>query len=173
MSDTFSPLHSLTTSLAEADRLGGELRRDRLRERRFGYVICGAGFLIPKGVPSEVVTNPPIHQLPWLTSCIRGFFNQRGNVLPVFDLSPLFHRDMRHGVSPYLLTIDSGERGLALVIDELPFVLSCIPVERSGPLSLPEIVAGAVQRAFTGAGRTWFEVDHLVLYRSAADAVLN
>jgi len=172
MSDTFSP-QSLTASLAEADRLDGELKRGRLRERRFGYVVCGVGFLIPKGVPSEVVTTPTIHKLPWLTSCIRGFFNQRGNVVPVFDLSPLFRHERRKGVTPYLLAIDSGERGLALVIDELPFVLSCTPIERPDQLSLPDIVAGAVERTFTGAGRIWFEFDHLLLYRSAADAVVN
>ncbi|MGQ0658619.1 MAG: chemotaxis protein CheW [Chromatiales bacterium] len=170
-STSFTPLQSSVASLQEADWFGGQLQRER--ERRFGYVVCGAGFLVPRGVASEIVATPVTHLLPWLTPCIRGFFNQRGNVVPVFDLSPLFKREIRKGTRSHLLAIDSGERGLAVVIDELPMVLSCTPREEADMVGLPALVARSVQGVCTGGGRSWYEVDHFSLYRNVAEAALD
>ena len=169
-----APAGSARSQAGDAGRLlAAEMQNLDKHERRFGYCVCGTGFVVPQGVQSEVVSNPVIHPLPWVTPCLRGMFNQRGNAVPVFDLSPLFDHEPEEKACAYMLITDSGERAAGLVVDGLPVVLTCEPSEMPQLDSLPPLIAHTVQATYSAAGQNWYEVDHQALFRSITQKVLD
>ena len=167
-------MHASIASLEEASLLlSAGVPSGEQRERRFGYTVCGTGFLVPKGLASEIVTTPVIHALPWMTPCLRGLLNQRGNVVPIFDLAPLFDQEQPHIDRAHVLILDTGERAVGVMMDTLPTVVTCTPQTDIDMTALPTLIARAVQCAYAGAGQIWYEVNHATLYRAVAEAVLN
>jgi chemotaxis signal transduction protein len=100
-------------------------------------------------------------------------FNQRGNAVPVFDLSPLFDHEPKEEACAYMLITDSGERAAGLVVDGLPAVLTCEPSEMPQLANLPPVIAQTVRATYTAAGQEWYEVDHLALFRLITQEVLD
>jgi chemotaxis signal transduction protein len=148
--------------------LAAEVQGPARRERRFGFRIGGTGFLVPAGVASEIVQDPVIHRMPWQTPHIRGLLSHRGNVVPVFDLSALFHTVVRSETSTYLLILDSGERAGGVIVDTLPAMLACEADEHPDFSGLPSPLSDTVQGTRVAAGERWFELDHMALFSALA-----
>jgi twitching motility protein PilI len=156
-------------SIADAGLLlAAEVQGPVRRDRRFGFRIGGTGFLVPNGVTSEIVQNPVIHRLPWHTPHLRGLTSHRGNVVPVFDLSVLFHTVVRADSNAFMLILDSGERAVGVFIDTLPTMLVCDTDEHPDFSALPSPLPDTVQATFVAAGERWFELDHLALFSALA-----
>lgn len=153
--------------------LAAEVHEGNRHERRYGYRICGTGFLVPRGIHSEIVSNPVLHLLPWVTPCLRGMLNQRGHVVPVFDLAPVFDHERMDGACAYVLIIDRGERAVGVTIDALPAAVTCEPDTDPDLSTLPALMAQAVQATCKAAGQRWYEIDHLALFRAIAQTVLD
>jgi chemotaxis signal transduction protein len=148
--------------------LAAEIQVENPRSRRFGFRIAGTGFLVPVGVTSEVIHQPRLFPLPWRVPCMRGLINVRGNVAPVFDLSPLLSPGAASPDTPYALIIDSGHKAVGLLTETLPVTLQC-DADDSPPLhDLPPALAPFLRASLQGNRQRWFELDHLACMRALA-----
>ncbi len=148
--------------------LAAEVQGPARRERRFGFRIGGTGFLVPAGVASEIVQNPVLHRMPWQTPHLRGLLSHRGNVVPVFELSALFHTVVRSEPGAYLLILDGGERAGGVFVDTLPTMLACEADEHPDFSGVPSPLSDTVQGTRVAAGERWFELDHMALFTALA-----
>ncbi|MCG3203067.1 MAG: hypothetical protein NFCOHLIN_02985 [Gammaproteobacteria bacterium] len=148
--------------------LAAEVQGPARRERRFGFRIGGTGFLVPAGVASEIVQNPVIHRMPWRAPQMRGLVSHRGNVVPVFDLSALFHTVVRSEPGAYLLILDCGERAGGVFVDTLPTMLVCEADEHPDFSDLPSPLSDTMQGTRVAAGERWFDLDHMALFSALA-----
>ena len=169
---------TLAPSISASDAgllLAAEVETNARSERRFGFKVCGIGLLVPVGVSSEVVTSVKISRLPWQIPFVRGMLNLRGNVVPVFDVSPLFPTAVRPPVSSeFIIALDSGPKAVCIVADTLPTSLTCHPIESAPPSSpLPTLLADHVRSSVSSSDETWFEIDHLAFFRQLAQQPLS
>jgi twitching motility protein PilI len=147
--------------------LAAEIQGEAARARRFGFRLGGFGFLVPLGVTSEVLQQARLYALPWQVPCMRGLVNVRGNVVPVFDLTPLFG-DGAASETPYTLIIDGGYRAVGLMTATLPTTLQCEADEEGLETGIPPVLAPYVRGSATANRQRWFEFDHLTCLQALA-----
>jgi chemotaxis signal transduction protein len=138
-------------------------------EIRYGYRIGQMGFLVGDGIISEVITNPVIHPLPRHSEYLQGVINQRGKIVPVFDLYGLFEDNARERDTQTVLVLGQGNNTAGLLIDDLPRTMQ-VTDEPCATLELPEVAADYVKPLFTINHRPWSELDFQGLLRHLANA---
>jgi len=138
---------------------------------RYGFRIGQRALLTQPGVSGEVVVSPTIYRVPLAPPWLVGVVNQRGNIVPVFELATwLGQREPERDGAPIVLVLGKGEAAAGLCVDGLPKAI--VPGESSVPAStleaLPEAAAGFLRPAFRQEGTDWLELDHIGLFGSLA-----
>ncbi len=125
--------HSNQISLLQQSTTNVEPLVSESRDFRYGFKLGDLGFLIPKTVLSEVISNPNIYPIPNTTTWMKGLISVRGNFATVFDLNDIFELQLvGNPASVMVLQIDS---------DYIAF-----PIDSAHSLELPEI---ATEETFT------------------------
>lgn len=126
---------------------------------RYGFKIGGIGFLVPEFTETEVLDSPPLYPIPLAPGWLVGMLNQRGNVVPVFDLAPVL-RSATYVPGPRkVLLLGRSTHMLGLVIDELPKPV--LEGERA-PENIDrirELVPFTTPR-FRSVGTVWMDFDY-------------
>jgi len=145
---------------------------------RYGFRIGRYGFLSRPGLSGEVVVAPVIYRVPLAPPWLAGVLNQRGNIVPVFELSyltegaphtPSAEPDAADRGERVVVVLGKGDEAVGLFADGLPRALA--PAAEPPPSlgsSLPEIVADYMRPAFSRDGVVWMELDYAGLFRSLA-----
>jgi len=146
----------------------GELRRATVR---FGYRVGSMGFLVARGVLSELLPHPATYPIPNAPAALRGFVNRQGALVPVWDLHVLLDDAPAVETRESILLLGRGESRIGLVIDGLPRSLKRLePVSRLP--APPALLRDYVQAAYTGDGTLWMEFDCEGLLRAQAQQAL-
>ncbi len=145
---------------------------------RYGFRIGRYGFLSRPGLSGEVVVAPVIYRVPLAPPWLAGVLNQRGNIVPVFELSyltegaphtPAAEPDAADRGERVVVVLGKGDEAVGLFADGLPRALA--PAAEPPPSlgsSLPEVVADYIRPAFSRDGVVWMELDYAGLFRSLA-----
>ena len=86
-------------------------------QTRYGFTIGPVGCLIAENTLSEVVNNPVIYKLPTLSKILKGVINQRGNIIPVFDLREMLGVNSADSTTRTVLILGQGGKSAGLLID--------------------------------------------------------
>ena len=128
--------------------------------QRYGIKISGMGFLLPEGKLSEVVIDYVIHPIPNTQKWFLGMINMRGNLVPVFDIGTLLKVDDKNAIAGdrKLLLLDSSEKAVCILIDDLPTTISLDLPEKKSP-NFPDMIAEFTGDVFLDHGQAWCELD--------------
>lgn len=138
---------------------------------RYGFQVGGICLLIRENTTSEVIEQPPVYRLPNTPVWLLGLVNLRGNLVPVFDVKPLFDLKAPEGREKHrLLVLDQGDRAVGIMIDGLPH-----PASISQPLSrlppLPAELQAHVDKAYAQDDLIWLEFDHQAFFQSMSERI--
>jgi chemotaxis signal transduction protein len=135
--------------------------------KRYGYRVGSFGFLVAEHVRSEVVRAPAISNLPHSPEWLLGLMNLRGNLVPVADLRSLCGESPAPRAPATVLVLDSGEKAIAIPIEDLPVALAD-PRPLDAAPHLPPLLDGHAGPAFEADDRIWLAFDHDKFFRALA-----
>jgi chemotaxis signal transduction protein len=108
---------------------------------------------------SEVVIQAVIYPLPGVPFWFRGLLNQRGNLLPVFDVQQLLDPDDQRQNRRTVLILEQGSEAVGMLIDGLPQAVILAQTLPHVP-ALPAVLAAHVPTAYTAHDTVWLDFDH-------------
>lgn len=174
--ETMPPANSLrdraeigSTDADGGRRSEGEHTPEKPVDLRFGYRAGGVGFLVRRGVASEVLSAPPVFPFPRMPASLLGFVNLRGVIVPVLDLAGLVMGDARHAGGRFMIVLDRGAGAVAIPIDNLPVTLNHL-VSAAGVMACPPRLQGFLRGVMLDGCQHWHELDHRSLMRQAMSA---
>lgn len=120
----------------------------------------------------EVFDNLALCRLPNTPSWLRGVANQRGNMVPVFDLYTLFglKRPENDGKkrAKYLI-FDQKDSAVGMVIEDLPVRIELEPDERMAAIPpLPARLQPYVRLCYRHEGKLWIAWDVHALFEAVS-----
>ncbi len=137
---------------------------------RYGFRIGHLSLLVPEGVMTEVLDKPVVYPLPRGPRWLAGMINQRGNVIPLFDLFELSGSTETPPRVRRVLLIGHSVHAVAMYIDELPQALTATD-RVAVAASLPGILRSFVEPAFFAQDSHWCEFDYVGFFHHlSADA---
>jgi twitching motility protein PilI len=136
-------------------------------ESMFGIQIASFGFLVSPSIYCEVLDKIHINALPNVNPLLSGVLNLRGNLVPVFDLQPLLKTDMSEIKKRRIISIDRGEKAVALWIDGFPEIIdkSCLQSIQQLPV-VPGLLQRFVTRGYLKDDQLWLEAKFDDLFKS-------
>ena len=134
---------------------------------RYGYSIGTMGFLVGDGIISEVIINPVIHPIPSHSEFLLGVINQRGTIVPVFDLNDLFADGLHNKESKTILILGQGNDTAGLLINDLPQTVQVTDIP-CNDIVFPQIANEFIRPLFRVNNRCWAELDFQGLLASLA-----
>jgi chemotaxis signal transduction protein len=126
---------------------------------RFGVRVGACHLLIAPQTLSEVVAHPALYPLPHTPRWFLGILNQRGNLLPVFDLHQVLQMDAQEDGQRTALILDQGSDAVGLCIDGMPQSVRLEQHLRQVP-PVPPLLATHVEAAYRAGKTTWLDFDH-------------
>jgi len=128
--------------------------------QRYGFQVGGLGLLLPEGKLSEVVMDYVVHPIPNTQKWFIGMINMRGNLVPVLDIGMLLGSSVEddHVCNRKLLLLDSAEKAVCILIDDLPVTISLEQPEEQAQ-DLPNLLAEYTGDAFGDHNQVWTEFD--------------
>jgi chemotaxis signal transduction protein len=126
---------------------------------RFGFCVGPLRLLILPQTFSEVVTQAMIYPLPNVPPWFLGVLNQRGNLLPVFDLHQMLATEDRQRDHYTVLVLDQGSDAVGIRIDGMPQALTLHHALGRVP-PLPAAIAAYVPAAYSTGETVWCEFEH-------------
>lgn len=127
---------------------------------RYGFRVGGFGFILAQEKFGEVMEDIAIHPIPNTQKWFLGMVNMRGNLVPVFDYKLLLNPGDNNldRKKERLMIMDSGDRAVGVIIDELPKPVDLGEPEERLP-DLPEILEEHVGKAYDCEQQIWLEFD--------------
>jgi len=133
---------------------------------RYGYQVSGQGFLISKGMKSEVVEDKKIYPVPKAGGLLLGMMNLRGNLIPVFTLGQALNLSTNKS-SIVLVMGESGDE-VALTIDDYPKPVHEITLLSDLP-PYPETILPFISPGTSYENVNWSELDCHAFFKGCAN----
>jgi chemotaxis signal transduction protein len=157
-----SELEALVYDLHDAIAKGEQVLR------RYGARIGEFRFLLPAGVPAELLPTQSTARLPLSPPELLGVINVRGALAPLFDLARLKQDGLEdvplmHDASetPMVVMIGVGNNAFAIVIDGfLRTLVDPVAVDSDGlKAPVPASLVSSVGAPWRADESVWFEFD--------------
>jgi twitching motility protein PilI len=139
---------------------------------RFGFRVGQLRLLITPQTFSEVVMQAVIYPLPIVPIWFLGLLNQRGNLLPVFDLHQLLEAGNRSHDKRTVLVLDQGSDAVGIPIDGMPQAITLKQTLGHVP-PLPTVLAAHVLTAYTTGEMVWLEFDHRGFFTAIGTQIMR
>lgn len=136
---------------------------------RYGYRVGVVGFLVQQGLTSEVIQDPVIYPLPRTTRALAGVINQRGNLVPVFDMKNVLNLAPESAGPVLVLILGKGDLAAGILIDGVPKAVP-VTLQPCAGHKLPEVLDGYVRHGFSANGLDWLELDYQGFFKHLATA---
>ena len=155
-----TPVAALTRFRPDTSSLNSHAR-DRIEYVRQGVKVGATGILLPYLGKAEIIELESVCPIPNTPMWFLGMINNRGNLLPVFDLK-LFMEMNAEQTPRWLMILGHGGRAAGLCIDTLPVAIEnpqqadidSIDLQTSIPAALRPHLAGA----YLHKGALWMDV---------------
>ena len=114
------------------------------------------GLLVPESTISEIIDGASIYPVPNTAHWLLGMINQRGALVPVFDLAALL--DAPRETIARVLVVGGGPEACAFPVDALPRPIPLgEPVDPRPPVPAP--FEAHARAAYLVDEQLWLEVD--------------
>lgn len=128
-------------------------------ENYHGLTVGDLGLLLASDkVVSEIFETLPQCALPNTPAWVHAMANQRGNIIPIFDLAIMLGMPKMDTKRPYYMVIGQNEDAFGVLLDRLPEKVRLQPedeLENRPPI--PRKLAPFVNRSYGIGGRIWLE----------------
>jgi len=139
---------------------------------RYGFRYENIGFIIGKGVLSEVINDYVVYPMPNCSDWLTGLANVRGNLVPVYDLRKLFQLEVAESFYKHLLVIDQGSDSVGVLIEDLPQSLETIDWKPSSYRpKLAVNISEYIKASYLIDAVAWIDFDHAEFFKSIKDSV--
>ena len=130
---------------------------------RFGFCVGHLRLLLMPHTFSEVIPQAVIYPLPNVPPWFLGVLNQRGNLLPVFDLHQLLRARNRGHDNHTVLVLDQGSDAVGMLIDGMPQAVTLTRTQGQVP-ALSQALKAYVPAAYRAGDTVWLEFDHQAFF---------
>ncbi len=129
---------------------------------RHGFIVGSIALLVPKGIISEIIQATMIHAIPNTPHWFSGFFNHRGEALPVFHLEALFYPEIRQKTTKqWILFLEHQQKTCGLLINNCPYKLDNLTeIAQEHMTDIPEILKPYIGQVFFDGDRQWLDFSH-------------
>lgn len=162
MTDSKLPSEVLEVQFELPDDDGKAAEENSDNFRGHGFRLGDLGLLLlTENTVCEVSDQLQMCSLPNTAPWLYGIANQRGNMVPVFDMAQLLGFDSeRTGKNPNVLIYDQKESAVGMVIEELPVRMELGSEERMGNIPpLPERLQPFVRACYRYDNTIWVTWD--------------
>lgn len=144
--------------------------RERPAESFHGVLVGELGLLLSSDkLVSEIFETLPQCALPNTPPWVHAMANQRGNIIPIFDLAILLGLPRKRSSRTYYLVIGQNENAFGMLLDQLPEKITLRPDDRlDNRPPLPHKLAPFIRRSFERDGKIWLEWEPLAFISSIA-----
>lgn len=177
MSDSEKPSDVLNRQfdLTGVNTEPSSLQSTQLELRGHGFFVGGIGLLLEteKHV-CEVFDDLQLCRLPNTASWLCGIANQRGNMVPIFDLERLLDLEVEDEkkIKRNILIYGKKERAVGMLVDGMPMRVALEEEEllRSMP-PLPTILQPFVKHSYEKSGKIWVVWDIFEFFETMRERV--
>lgn len=128
--------------------------------RRYVVAVGDYGLLLPAEALCEVIEAAPGCRLPNTPEWFAGVINQRGTMVPVFDLAALLDAPGAAPRREWTLVVGQREHAVGLRLTRLPQAVQLTHAQRVPAARAPHaLLAPFVSAAYQGEGAHWYEWD--------------
>lgn len=148
------------TAPAVVDDVAAETQSETA-QRRYGVRLGEYGLLLPQSATCEVAEDLPDCALPNTPDWFVGVMNQRGNIVPVFDISDMLEINQpTRSARAWALIVGTRDEAIGLRVNQLPETLYIKTSESltSNPIAQP-LLDRFVSATFNCHESLWLEWD--------------
>jgi len=164
MSALITPSEALRRGFDIAPPVAGEAMAQlqvEATQRRYGVQLGEYGLLLPQSTICEIAEELPEGGLPNTPEWFVGVINQRGNIVPVFDISTMLEVDRStRGSRAWTLIVGTRDEAVGLRLHALPEILY---IDTGNPLTYNPITHSLLDRfvraTFNSNELLWLEWD--------------
>lgn len=139
--------------------------RERQDVARYAFLVGDVWLMLGSTTNAEVINDASVFSIPNTPDWFLGLVNQRGNLVPVFDLKQLFGMEPAVIRKSHMLVIDEGQKSACVLVDELP--KSGKNMQRLGKTPpMPDSLSGHLGDAYHKDNMVWVEFDHRSFFNS-------
>jgi len=154
--------------LPEQPISSADTSKERKAESFHGVSVGDLGLLLASDkVVSEIFESLPLCALPNTPPWVHAMANQRGNIIPIFDLVILLGLPRKETSHRYYLVIGQNENAFGMLLDQLPEKVTLRPedlLDNRPPI--PRKLAPFIKRSFEHRGKIWLEWEPLAFISS-------
>jgi twitching motility protein PilI len=150
---------NLKSGLTIPQNTDSDIPINEKNESIFGVKIANMGIILSPSIYCEVLNKIHVNALPNPNPLLGGILNLRGNLVPVFDLHPMFQAGVSKNKKRRIISIDRGEKAVALWIDCLPEIMDKSFLEPLNRLpDVPKLLQGFLIRGYLKDNQVWLEI---------------
>ncbi len=129
---------------------------------QLGLLLDDFGLVLHPDLGCEVVDSADINPVPGNNSLFKGFYNHKGTILPVYDVTSLLDIPLRiEQPKSRFLIFRFGVNLVALVINELPQKLvNCQKTELDAENNLPDLFLENTLEVLENDSGVWLCLDY-------------
>lgn len=158
-----SPVEALNRTFELPEQLPENADSLNQAESFHGVVVGDLGLLLASDkVVVEIFETLPLCPLPNTPPWLHAMANQRGNIIPVFDLAILLGLPNSEPRRSYYLVIGQNENAFGMLLEQLPEKILLEPDdELKARPSIPGNLEPFVKRCFEKNQKIWLEWEPL------------
>ncbi len=159
-----SPVEALsrTFELPQQSSAGNAKSQDLPQEIYHSLIIGNLGLLLASDkLVIEIFDSLPLCELPNTPLWVHAMANQRGNIIPIFDLAILLEQPKFDTKQTYYLVIGQNEDAFGVVLENLPEKIGFQSHDCLENPPIPSNLDTFVKRAYEKEGRVWLEWEPL------------
>jgi twitching motility protein PilI len=161
-----APVAALTRFRPDISGLSSRTR-ERSEYIRQGVKVGAAGIFLPYLEKVEIIELESVCPIPNTPMWFMGMINNRGNLLPVFDLK-LFMEMKVEQSSRWLMVLGSGGKAAGLCIDTLPAAIENpqqVGVDQvDAQASIPDTLRPYLVGTYSHNGTLWIDITYDKLF---------
>ena len=168
-----SPAEALTRNFDVQQLTDTEISPVMRQRAHHGLMVGDIGLLLASdNVVSEIFETLPLCELPNTPAWVHAMANQRGNIIPIFDLTVLLGLPKIETKHPFYFVIGQNEDAFGVLLDRLP---EKVRLESEHLLDskppVPPMLEPFVGDAYELDGRIWLEWEPLPFIASVTQNV--
>lgn len=140
-----------------------------------GMLVGGLGLILETDRQvCEVFDDLQLCRLPNTAAWLSGIANQRGSMVPIFDIEALlgFNRDKSQKSKQNYMIYGKKEDAVGMLIDDMPNRVVFVAEERLSSMPpLPAVLQPFVQECYEQDGKIWIRWDIFAFFDAMRDRV--
>lgn len=153
-------------------RTSSNISEESIKHSYHAFSIGNIGILLAPDTINEVADKLTFCKLPNTSKMLFGMANLRGNIIPIFDLHKQLNITPAQENNRKILIIGKGIDAAALLIDDLPIVVSIAEQDKcTESPALPDMLSQFVTNSYLTKDKIWLELDLKALFYKLSEYI--